>query len=94
MDTFLRLQKSLAASLGIPEKIITPESTLDELYWEKRGTPPDSMDIVELMMALEIDFEVPEDDLENIPSSLAFIGNTTVQQMADVIDKKQGDHEA
>lgn len=88
MDTFLRLRKSLSGALNIREEIITPESTLDDLYWEKRGTPPDSMDIVELTMRLEIDFEVPEEDLENIPSSLVIIGNTTVQEMVDLIDRK------
>ena len=87
-----RLKKRLADSLNIPEAIIKPESTLDDLYWEKRGTPPDSMDIVELMMALELDFEVPEDDLEDIPSNLVFIGNTTVQEIADLIDKKAIGH--
>jgi acyl carrier protein len=88
MDTFLRLRKTLSGALNIREEIITPESTLDDLYWEKRGTPPDSMDIVELTMKLEMDFEVPEEDLENIPSSLVIIGNTTVQQMADLIDRQ------
>lgn len=90
MDTFLRLKKLLSASLNIREEIITPDSTLDDLYWEKRGTPPDSMDIVELTMALEeeIPFEIPEDDIENVPSSLSIIGNTTVQQMADLIDQR------
>ena len=88
MDTFLRLRKSLSGALNIREEIIKPESTLDDLYWEKRGTPPDSMDIVELTMRLEIDFEVPEEDLENIPSSLVIIGNTTVQEMVDLIDRK------
>ncbi|MCW3100896.1 MAG: Phosphopantetheine attachment site [Chthonomonadaceae bacterium] len=90
MDTFLRLKKLLAEALNIREEIITRESTLDDLYWEKRGTPPDSMDIVELTMKLEeeLAIEVPEDDLNELPFSLAIIGNTTVQEMADLIDKK------
>ena len=88
MTTLLRVQKSLAASLGIPLEIIAPESTLDDLFWEKRGTPPDSMDIVELMMGLEVDFEIPEDESDSASSSLFLIGNMTVQQIAALIDKQ------
>jgi acyl carrier protein len=89
MTTFLRVQKSLAASLDIPKEIIKPETTLDDLFWEKRGTPPDSMDIVELMMALEVDFEISEDDVESMPSSLFIVGDTTVQQIVALIEKKE-----
>lgn len=89
MNTFDRLQKLLAASLDIPQEIIKPGSTLDDLFWEKRGTPPDSMDIVELMMGIEeeLGFEVPDDEIRNL-SLYLFNGNTTIQQMADLIDKQ------
>ncbi len=89
MDTFQRLKKVIVASLDIPEELIKPESTLDDLFWEKRGTPPDSMDIVELMMHVEdeIGFEVPEDDLRNL-APYFFDGTTTVQQMLDLINKQ------
>lgn len=88
MDTLARLKTWLATSLNIPEDLIKPESTLDDLFWEKRGTPPDSMDVVQLMSEFEADFALSEDDAENLPSSLFVIGNTTVQQMADWIDKQ------
>ena len=88
MTTLVRVQKSLATSLEIPLEIIKPESTLDDLFWEKRGTPPDSMDIVEIMMVLEVDFEIPEDDFDSMSSSFSLIGNTTVRQIAALIDKQ------
>ena len=84
MHNFLRLKKWLAGTLDIREEIITPDSTLDDLFWEKQGTPSDSMDIVEFVMEFDKHFgtELAESDLES-PS-----GSTTIQQIADIIDKE------
>ncbi len=89
MDTFVRLKTWLAAEFKIREEIITPESTLDDLYWEKQGTPPDSMDIVELVMAFEADLklELSGAELEDA-SPFVLDGDTTVQQIMDLIDKQ------
>ncbi len=89
MDTFLRLKMWFAAEFSIREEIITPESTLNDLFWEKQGTPPDSMDIVELVMGFEEDFKIELSENE-IDSASPFLleGDSTVQQIVDLIDKK------
>jgi len=89
MDTFLRLKMWFAAEFNIREEIITPESTLNDLFWEKQGTPPDSMDIVELVMGFEEDFKIELSENE-IDSASPFLleGDSTVQQIVDLIDKK------
>jgi acyl carrier protein len=88
MDNFLRLKQWLAGTLDIREEIITPQSTLDDLFWEKQGTPPDSMDIVEFVMAFDKQFgtELAESDIES-PS-----GDTTIQQIVEIIDRETAGH--
>jgi len=89
MDTFVRLKMWFAAEFNIREEIITPQSTLDDLFWEKQGTPPDSMDIVELVMGFEENFKIEISDAEAESSSPFLVdGNTTVQQIVELIDKK------
>jgi acyl carrier protein len=74
MDTFERVKKWLAASLGIHEEFITPEATIGELFSRRTriagefeagssdsivdSLSPDSLDAVELIMGLEHEFDV------------------------------------
>ena len=57
-----RVQMIVGNQLGVEEKSLVPEANLlDDLG-------ADSLDVVELVMALEEEFgiEVPDDDVENI----------------------------
>jgi acyl carrier protein len=57
-----RVQTIVGNQLGVEEKSLVPEANLlDDLG-------ADSLDVVELVMALEEEFgiEVPDDDVENI----------------------------
>lgn len=64
MEEFFALaRKFLADQLGIEEDLIQMETTFEEIN-------ADSIDIVEMIMALEdvYDVEFPEEDLENYPT--------------------------
>ena len=61
-DVEKRLKKIIADTLGVNEEEVVPEATfVDDLG-------ADSLDIVELIMALEeeFDLEIPDEDAENI----------------------------
>ncbi len=59
---FEKLKKIIAEQLNIDEDIITPESSF------KDDLGADSLDIVELVMAVEEEFDIefPDEDAENI----------------------------
>ncbi|MGR8979924.1 MAG: acyl carrier protein [Gammaproteobacteria bacterium] len=68
-----RVKKIVAEQLGVKEDIANDASFVDDLG-------ADSLDTVELVMALEEEFEceIPDDEAEKI---------TTVQQAIDYIEK-------
>ena len=68
-----RVKKIVAEQLGVKEDIANDASFVDDLG-------ADSLDTVELVMALEEEFEceIPDDDAEKI---------TTVQQAIDYVNK-------
>lgn len=61
MDEFVRIRSLVAEQLGVDEKDIELGTTFDELN-------ADSLDVVELIMALEeeFDMEIPDEDAEKI----------------------------
>ncbi|MFM5887298.1 MAG: acyl carrier protein [Dolichospermum sp.] len=73
-DTFERVKKIIIEQLSVdkPEKVIPGASFIDDLG-------ADSLDTVELVMALEeeFDIEIPDEEAEKI---------TTVQAVVDYID--------
>ncbi len=62
METFEKVAEITAEQLGIDENIITPESSFINDF------EADSLDLVELMMALEeeYDIEIPDEEAEKI----------------------------
>ena len=76
MTTFERVRKILVDQLGdISEDEVTPEASIvDDLG-------ADSLDVVEIVMALEEEFEIeiPDEDAEKIKK---------VQQIVDYIEEK------
>ena len=68
-----RVKKIVAEQLGVKEDIAADASFVDDLG-------ADSLDTVELVMALEEEFEceIPDDEAEKI---------TTVQQAIDYVEK-------
>jgi len=68
-----RVKKIVAEQLGVKEEVANEASFVDDLG-------ADSLDTVELVMALEEEFEceIPDEDAEKI---------TTVQQAIDYIEK-------
>lgn len=76
-----RIKKIVVDQLGVSENEVSPESSfVDDLG-------ADSLDTVELVMALEEEFdaEIPDEDAEKI---------TTVQQAIDYIKKNKAEAEA
>lgn len=72
-----RVKKIVVEQLGVKEEEVNPESSfVDDLG-------ADSLDTVELVMALEEEFEteIPDEEAEKI---------TTVQQAVDYINAHQG----
>ena len=71
-----RVKKIIAEQLGVEEDEVTPEAS----FVEDLGA--DSLDTVELVMALEEEFEIeiPDEDAEKI---------TTVQQAIDYINDRR-----
>ena len=61
MNEFVRIRSLVAEQLGVDEKDIDLDTTFDDLN-------ADSLDVVELIMALEeeFDMEIPDDDAEKI----------------------------
>ncbi len=73
MNTFERVKKVLVEQLDVSEDEVTPQASIvDDLG-------ADSLDVVEIVMALEEEFdvEVPDEDAEQL---------TTVQKIVDYID--------
>ncbi|NNF52782.1 MAG: acyl carrier protein [Gammaproteobacteria bacterium] len=73
-----QVRKIVAEQLGVKEEQVTPEAAfVDDLG-------ADSLDTVELVMALEEEFEceIPDEEAEKI---------TTVQAAIDYIKARQGD---
>lgn len=73
-----RIKKIVVEQLGVKEDEVSPESSfVDDLG-------ADSLDTVELVMALEEEFdaEIPDEDAEKI---------TTVQQAVDYIKKNKAE---
>lgn len=70
-----RVKKIISEQLGVEEEEVTPEAN----FVEDLGA--DSLDTVELVMALEEEFgiEIPDEDAEKI---------TTVQNAIDYISEK------
>jgi len=74
-----RVKKIVVEQLGVKEEEVTPaSSSVDDLG-------ADSLDTVELVMALEEEFEceIPDEEAEKI---------TTVQQAIDYINEHLGDN--
>ena len=71
-----RVKEIVCEQLGVSEEEVTPEAS----FIEDLGA--DSLDIVELVMALEEEFEteIPDEDAEKI---------TTVQQAIDYINERR-----
>ena len=70
-----RIKNIVADQLGVEEEGITEETSFEDL-------DADSLDIVELIMALEeeFDLEIPDEDAEKL---------TTVGAAVDYVKKKQ-----
>ena len=78
MSTFDRVKKVVVEQLDVNEDEVTPTASfVDDLG-------ADSLDVVELVMGLEEEFdvEIPDEDAEKI---------TTVQNAIDYIREKTGD---
>lgn len=75
MSTFDRIKKVIVDKLEVDEREVTPQAS----FVEDLGA--DSLDVVELIMALEEEFniEIPDDDAEGIH---------TVQDAVDYIEQK------
>lgn len=74
METFEKVAEITAEQLGVDESTITPDSSFINDF------EADSLDLVELMMALEeeYDIEIPDEDVEKI---------STVGDVVDYINK-------
>lgn len=75
MATFDRVKKVVVEQLDVAEDEVTPQASfVDDLG-------ADSLDVVELVMGLEeeFDIEIPDEDAEKI---------TTVQEAVSYIDEK------
>lgn len=75
MSTFDRVKKVVVEQLDVAEDEVTPQASfVDDLG-------ADSLDVVELVMGLEEEFdvEIPDEDAEKI---------TTVQEAVNYIEKK------
>jgi acyl carrier protein len=75
MSTFDRVKKVVVEQLDVAEDEVTPQASfVDDLG-------ADSLDVVELVMGLEEEFdvEIPDEDAETI---------TTVQEAVNYIDEK------
>lgn len=75
MSTFDRVKKVVVEQLDVAEEEVTPQASfVDDLG-------ADSLDVVELVMGLEEEFdvEIPDEDAEKI---------TTVQEAVKYIDEK------
>lgn len=61
MDVFEKVKAIVAEQLGVDEATITPKTSFEEL-------DADSLDIVELIMALEeaFDLDIPDEEAEKI----------------------------
>ncbi|MDN5344310.1 MAG: acyl carrier protein [Clostridia bacterium] len=61
MDVFAKIRSIVAEQLGVEEDEITMETSFEDLN-------ADSLDIVELIMALEeeFDLEIPDEDAEKL----------------------------
>jgi acyl carrier protein len=75
LSTFDRVQKVVVEQLDVDPKEVTQEAS----FVEDLGA--DSLDVVELVMALEeeFDIEIPDDDAEKL---------TTIKQAVTYIDEK------
>ena len=61
MNVFAKVKALVSEQLGVEEEDVTLETTFDDLN-------ADSLDVVELIMALEeeFDMEIPDEDAEKI----------------------------
>ena len=77
MSTFDQVKKVVVEQLDVAEDEVTAQAS----FVEDLGA--DSLDVVELVMGLEeeFDIEIPDEDAEKI---------ATVQDAIDYIDKKSG----
>lgn len=61
MEVFEKVKAIVVEQLGVDENLVTPETSFEEL-------DADSLDIVELIMALEeaFDLDIPDEEAEKI----------------------------
>ncbi|NLW07008.1 MAG: acyl carrier protein [Clostridia bacterium] len=75
MDVLAKIKAIVSEQLGVEEDEITPETSFEDLN-------ADSLDIVELIMALEeeFDLEIPDEDAEKLTTvgaAVAYINEHT-----------------
>jgi acyl carrier protein len=75
-EVFEKVRKVTMEQLGVKEEEVKPESSFEE------DLGADSLDVVELVMALEEEFgiDIPDEEANNIK---------TVQQAVDFINQKK-----
>jgi acyl carrier protein len=81
MTTYEKVQTIIAEVLGISQENITLDSTLSSL---KQNSPADSLDMVELVMTAEeeFDLEIKDDEVNDFLPDI----NTTVREIVRFID--------
>jgi acyl carrier protein len=84
MSTLPRLRKLLAAVLRIDEDEVMPDSSIAQLFDRHGG---DSLDRVEFVMAVEEEFDGLEVTDEEAERWEEWFGSSTVQQLAEFIDR-------
>ena len=82
-DHWTRLRDVLVEHLGVEPSAVTPQATLHE------DLDADSLDVIELVMAMEehFDVEISDDEVG------ALGGNPTVTALLALVERKAGDRD-
>jgi acyl carrier protein len=104
MNNFEQVRQILAETIGIPQSAVKPESSILRLISMKPERPapllpttssvdrisPDSLDLVELTLALEEGFDIEVSDSEGEAFILSLANpETTVQDLVRFIDERR-----